>query len=641
MRFRLFALLVTVLAVSSFYSALAQEAIVKRSSVIENYKGKPYYIHFVNPGETLLAIAEVYHVTLEELRAENPSIDKGLKADMVLRIPQKPSAAVPETEVAKTEKQLKLTSPSEPPKVQLQPAGEQNVIVYKVKKQETLYGISKQFNVTVDEILKANPGFEGLKDGMEIKIPQKKTITKLVIPEVPVVKEEKSIADPDEIIVKTGETLYSIAKAHNTTVDALIDLNPTLSGGLKSGMVIRIRGAVRKNEILPALKIDTSTAIRLHVPGSCYNPENSKTTYQVALLLPFMLDDAEVTDVPEQKEQADNESFNYFQFYAGFMLAADSLANYGLHARIQVLDADRLTDTLAIRQALRKPGMDKLDMMVGPVYATSFAIAARFALKNNIGIINPLSRRESIVDRNPSVVKVQVSAAGASAKIADFIVRHGQGANVIAVRNDKKELKELADDFSILLKKGLADGSLTGTLQECVFSTDLMAGVSKKMKPGVKNIIVFFSNNKTIVPNFVSLLNPMARQDDILLMGMDGWDELELETEFLVNLNFHQLTSSYIDYESEACQQFITRFRNKYGAVPLPSKHAFLGYDMGWYFLTSLMWYGNDYTKCLPDHPGSGLQYNFDFAGAKTGAGLQNREIKMVKLQEYKMVKVD
>jgi hypothetical protein len=124
-------------------------------------------------------------------------------------------------------------------------------------------------------------------------------------------------------------------------------------------------------------------------------------------------------------------------------------------------------------------------------------------------------------------------------------------------------------------------------------------------------------------------------------MGMDGWEEFELETEFLVNLNFHQVTSSYIDYESEAVQQFITRFRNKYGAVPLSAKHAFLGYDIGWYFLTSLMRYGDKYISCLPDYNGTGLQYNFDFSGLKPGDGLQNQEVNIVKLQDYKMIKVD
>ena len=149
-----------------------------------------------------------------------------------------------------------------------------------------------------------------------------------------------------------------------------------------------------------------------------------------------------------------------------------------------------------------------------------------------------------------------------------------------------------------------------------------------------------FSNSKSAVPNFVSLLNPSAKSHDIILVGMDGWDELELETEFLVNLNYHQVASNYIDCESEAVQIFTNSFKAKYGAIPLASKHAFLGYDIGWYFLTSLMKYGDNYLSCLPGNSGTGLQYNFNLATTKTGDGLQNNDIAILKLQDYKMVLV-
>jgi hypothetical protein len=199
----------------------------------------------------------------------------------------------------------------------------------------------------------------------------------------------------------------------------------------------------------------------------------------------------------------------------------------------------------------------------------------------------------------------------------------------------------MINDFTSKIKMDIASHSFKGSLEEVTFSTEKMPGVEKRLKPNTKNIIIFFSNNKANVPNFISQLNPLSKSNDIILMGMDGWEELELETEFLVNLNFHQVTSSYINYESEAVQQFIVRFRNKYGALPLSTKHAFLGYDIGWYFFTSLMRYGDKYISCLPAYQGTGLQYNFDFSALKPGDGLQNQDINIIKLQDYKMIKVE
>jgi ABC-type branched-subunit amino acid transport system substrate-binding protein len=252
-----------------------------------------------------------------------------------------------------------------------------------------------------------------------------------------------------------------------------------------------------------------------------------------------------------------------------------------------------------------------------------------------------LSRRENIVDGNPFVLKAQASSVGIATKLSTFIIKRYPNANILVVRNDNKEQKALINTFTSQIKSGLANRSFKGNLQEASYSTDMMAGVAKKLKPGVKNIVIFFSNSKTNVPNFVSLLNPLSKSNDIMLMGMDGWEDFDLETEFLVNLNFHQLTSSYIDYDSEAVKLFIEHFKNKYGAVPLSAKYAFLGYDIGWYFLSSLMWYGDKYITCLPAYKFTGLQYNFNFAEPLLGNGLQNQNETIVKLQDYKMVKVE
>jgi len=641
MRFRLFILLLLIFISAFAHSSLAQEVVVKRSSVIENYKGKPYYIHFVKQGETLTAIAKAYNITSEELNAGNPSLDQGLKADMVLRIPQKSAGSTPQVEVPKIIPPTEQTKPAEMQKEQSKSTEDPNFIIHLVKKQETFYGISKQYNVSIDDILNANPGIQNLQEGSEIKIPKKKSTDKPVIAEAPIEKASKKESNQDEIVVKQGETLYSISKTYNVSVDELIDLNPMLSEGLKTGMVLKLH-KTDTNIVKPAAKTDVVTAVNPMLPGHYFNADNIKATYKVALLLPLLLDESsDALEASEQKKPSDFESFNYFQFYAGFMLAADSLEQCGLHARIQVLDADKLNDTLKIRQALRKPGMDKMDLIIGPMYVNSFSVAARYARKHEIGIINPLSRRENIVDGNPFVIKTQVSGSGIATKLSSFIFNHYPNANIISIRNDSKELKALASDFESQIRNGITNHSFRGSMQLSTYSTDMMAGVSKKLKPNAKNIIIFFSNNKSNVPNFVSLLNPLSRSNDIILIGMDGWDELELETEFLVNLNYHQVTSTYIDYESEAVQQFITRFRNKYGAVPLSSKYAYLGYDIGWYFLTSLMWYGDNYISSLPGQKRSGLQYNFNFSGTGKNDGLQNQDVTIVKLQDYKMVKVE
>jgi len=214
---------------------------------------------------------------------------------------------------------------------------------------------------------------------MKLKIPTKKTEFKTVKSEVTPQKVVKSESNPVDIIVKTGETLYSIGKLYNITVDDLIDWNPELINGLKAGMVLRLRKPDPSQKENKNEQKSVETTEQKPLPsGDCYDPKNIKETYKVALLLPLLLDDAaDLLEGPADKAPSTYENFNYFQFYAGFMLAADSLEKFGLNAQIQVLDAERLNDTLIIRQTLRKPGMDKMDLLVGPLYASSFKISAR------------------------------------------------------------------------------------------------------------------------------------------------------------------------------------------------------------------------------------------------------------------------
>ena len=670
-------LLAIAIAVPVFTNA--QDVVIKRSTVVERYKDVPFYIHFVSQGETLDAIAKAYQVSVEEITAENGIPDNSIKADMVLRIPQKSAVkdgyeaskkTVPveknvasdkvtnpekkaEAKPKTVETQPQTTSPAvkptpsvkkeEVPQTKPQAKQGEDFIMYKIKKKDTFYSLSKQFKVSVEAIQNANPGMQGLKEDEEIKIPNKNTST-TPVKEMTSPKKEAKLT---EITVKQGETLYSISKLYNVSIAKLNELNPELSNGLKAGMVLKLSAPSGNEEIkkTPKPENEKKTIIepsKQTKRNHCYNADNIAKTYQVGLLLPFLLDNATAAlEATDQKDPSTLDNFNYFQFYEGFMLAADSLEKMGLKAKIHVLDADKLNDSTCIKQALNKPIMKNMNLLVGPIYASSFAIASRFAKQNRIGIVNPLTHRENIVSDNPYVIKAQVSDSGVAMKLSSFIELHYPNANVVVVRNDKKEMKAMADDFAKRMKESLGSHRFKGGVQETVFTVEQIAGVTKKLKANTKNVVIFFSNNKSNVPNLVSLLNPSAKTNDILLVGMDGWDDMEIETEFLVNLNYHQVNSSYIDYESDAAKQFFLSFKNKYGAVPVVSKHAYLGFDLGWYFLTSLMWYGEDYIACIPGYDVKGLQFHFAFGIPAHGYGLQNQDVNIVKLDKYKMVKVD
>lgn len=110
--------------------------------------------------------------------------------------------------------------------------------VYTVAKGDTLYSLSKRYNITIDELTAANPTVaEGLKAGSNIKIPHKA--------EVKAQNKKKAKRNKKlfrNYIVREGDTLYSIARIFEITVATLIadnpDINPSL---LNVGDAVYIR----------------------------------------------------------------------------------------------------------------------------------------------------------------------------------------------------------------------------------------------------------------------------------------------------------------------------------------------------------------------------------------------------------------
>ena len=86
---------------------------------------------------------------------------------------------------------------------------ESNFITYTVQPGDTLYSLAEYFGTTVGEIANAN----------ELEDPETIAINQVL--RIPV----KAQSSPSVYTVKTGDTLYSIAKKFNTSVSELINLN--------------------------------------------------------------------------------------------------------------------------------------------------------------------------------------------------------------------------------------------------------------------------------------------------------------------------------------------------------------------------------------------------------------------------------
>ncbi|MCS7203949.1 MAG: LysM peptidoglycan-binding domain-containing protein [Thermodesulfovibrio sp.] len=116
---------------------------------------------------------------------------------------------------------------------------------YVVKKGDNIWKISKKFNVTVEDIKKANNLRNNkLKVGMELVIPTKNKIA----------KQNKKIKKEDYqfYTVKKGDTLYRIAKKYNISVEDLKSLNNLTENNLKIGQKLIVKAPKKKDVPLVA-----------------------------------------------------------------------------------------------------------------------------------------------------------------------------------------------------------------------------------------------------------------------------------------------------------------------------------------------------------------------------------------------------
>lgn len=152
-------------------------------------------IYVVKKGDTLYSIAAANNTTVDELKRINNLTSNILSTGQLLKIP---SALLPET-------------------------------TYTVKKGDSLYSIATKYNTTVDELKRINNLTSNtLSIGQVLKLPSDKASD--------IEEEENTIS----YTVQKGDSLYSIARKYSTTVDQIKNLNNLTNNILSIGQVLLI-----------------------------------------------------------------------------------------------------------------------------------------------------------------------------------------------------------------------------------------------------------------------------------------------------------------------------------------------------------------------------------------------------------------
>jgi len=300
-----------------------------------DFEDDSFIYHTIQPKESIYQLTKKFNISEATLKSLNPKqLEDGLKVGDIIRIPKKEKVAT-----------------SNQPVIAL-PEGK-----HMVEKGETLYSLSKKYNVSVDDLYAENPLLqtEGLKEGIVIIIPKKSGRASI---------EENTI----NYTVQSGDTAYNIINRYNTTLDELIALNPNAIDGLKAGMVLK----------LPLQK--GAKIIKYAEPGKVKRVNDNEIN--VVLLLPF-----------NAENSAGLKNNQAMQFFTGAKVALNRLTKAGKNINVKVIDTKNETDMQSI---LATHDLSKTDAIIGPIKSGAVIEVADFLKGSGIGIISPFANADEL-----------------------------------------------------------------------------------------------------------------------------------------------------------------------------------------------------------------------------------------------------
>lgn len=372
--------------------------------------------HRVVAKETLYSISKMYGVQQEDILRLNPSIEgTKIKAGETLRIPVSDKSA---RSVASATRERFDSQPPKERESESVNQPQKKYVSYEVKgRRETLYSISKQFGVTINDIIEANPyAGNGIKKGDILQIP-------IVEENIPKASGQTSH------LVQPKETIYGISKQYGISTDQLIAANPSLRDGLKTGMTLNIPAKTAVVEDMDIAVISQPSTIQATVQKK--SPvERPQRTYRIVYLLPFS---------PFADETSGTGIDRFVDFYRGSLLALQKLKSEGNSFEVYTFDTQLGTDKVG--EILKKMPAS-VDLIIGPAYPRQVSLVSEYARDRGINQLVPFTSKVGSADMFLRQYQFNPSSKDLDDKVAANILEANKGASYFFINFPNTDAKE-------------------------------------------------------------------------------------------------------------------------------------------------------------------------------------------------------
>ncbi|MDZ7739407.1 MAG: LysM peptidoglycan-binding domain-containing protein [Bacteroidales bacterium] len=622
-------LYVSVLLITIMSAGLFSQVRIEKSNDKVIIDGQAYYIHIVDSSQTLYSIAKAYNVSIETISRENPSAVYGLRIDQALKIP-----------VVEEKKELK------------QEKDRQRYNYHVLQRGESVYSLSRKYDIPEDEIIKSNPGINiyDMPVGTELAIPKKQF------------REQAHYFQTDEpgIVlhrVQEGENYATLSRQYDVSIRDIRRVNKGLLFP-KEGEMIRIPLMEEEEEAV----VETDTSV-IDDERLTYLFEGEETDYtavenlkgkvNVTLMLPLMLDEnSKRTYIDSSEYNSDGRriykiikrpdnwiyprSELFIEFYEGALLAVQALMQKGLDVELQVFDTMR--DSLRVARFMETGRLRNTDLLIGPVYPDNMEQVAPYARKYRIPVVSPLaSQNTEVLRTNPYLFKVQPSPDviqdAMAGKISEFYDH-----NLVFIHADTAWSADLSREFkdkiyrNLRLKIPFNDVSF----REVFFTSrssygDTINSIDHAMSTEKPNLVILASDDESVMSEVIVNVHGLLRKYDIKLIGYPDIRWLDnLDPMYFYELGIIIFTPNWVDYRHADIKDFLKRYREHFKMEPPVRSYAWQSYDMMYYFVSGLALHGSEFMYRPSIHKPDLLQVDYSFDRTGLMNGFENNNLYLI-----------
>lgn len=582
-----------------------------RSQSIVTIDAVRYYVHMVEPGQTLYGLSRTYGVAEDVIKANNPHAVGGLQAGHVLKIP----VPVPAQGEQLNRRQMKRTFDT-----------------HTIAAGETLSAISRRYGISVATLMDDNRGLDPVKlrPGQTINIrksDQGETTGWEITEELEEYRDAINSVTNDGVyhLVQSGETIYGLSKMYSVSEDEIRAAND-LSGGLKAGALIKIptldgqlRGGVQiadegvqpqpQTPVLPVREPERGRA--QEGTGAWVKDISSKRSVNVSLLLPLRND----------KGQTDSR---FIDFYKGVMLGLEDLKAEGISSRLSVYNTTRSADEVS--RITETAEFQESDIVIGPIYEEGLTPVLYFAERKGVPVVSPLGTHGVL----PSPVLYQMPPADDTKfeKLRVFLSQ--PDINVIYVSTQYPD-KDMEEGLRPYVPVGTKFIDFKGGVQGSVFGQ----AYDRRAKENV--FVVSCDREYTadeVLANISSVQSNLTSRSlatsGVRVVAGSRWNRFDkiIDHELFFKLGVCYVANYHADRGSTVVRDLDARYIAAYGTEP--SLYSYRGYDAAKLFAGAAMTPGENFTRKLNSYEGTLLQTRYNMVQRGHESDFRNNNWVMV-----------